>query len=68
MNKVKKILKNIFQPIKLLIIELKLVEWPSLKVAVQSTALVLVISVFVGIIIVVFDTVLFEGRNFILDL
>lgn len=68
MKKLKINLKNITQPIKLTFKELRLVEWLSWKATIQSTLLVLVISLLVGIIIVVFDTTLFELRNIVLDL
>ena len=68
MKKFKTIFKKLSQTIKLTLKELKLVEWLSWKATIQSTLLVLVISLLVGIIIVVFDTTLFEGRNIILDL
>jgi preprotein translocase SecE subunit len=61
-------MKKLFKQISLIFKELKLVEWPSSKKTMQMTVLVLVISFFVGIIIVVFDTLLFKGRNIILEL
>jgi preprotein translocase SecE subunit len=64
----KKIFKVITNPIKLIARELKLVEWLTLKETMNYTLFVLVISVFVGIIIVVFDSVFFQVRNVILDL
>jgi len=68
MKKVKIFFKKLYQSVKLTFKELKLVEWLSWKATIQSTLLVLVISLLVGIIIVIFDTTLFEGRNIILDL
>jgi preprotein translocase SecE subunit len=61
-------MKKLFKQIPLIFKELKLVEWPGSKKTMQMTLLVLVISLFVGIIIVVFDTLLFKGRNIILEL
>ncbi|MBN2016191.1 preprotein translocase subunit SecE [Candidatus Dojkabacteria bacterium] len=61
-------MKKLLRPITLTIKELKLVEWISFKQTVRYTLLVLVISFFIGIIIVVFDTILFRGRNIILEL
>ena len=64
----KKNFKKLVQPITLVFKELKLVEWLSLKKTINSTLLVLVISICVGIIIVVFDFMLYQGRNLITDL
>jgi preprotein translocase SecE subunit len=68
MKKIKNLFKFITNPIRLIVRELKLVEWLTLKQTMNYTLFVLVISVFVGIIIVVFDTVFFNVRNVILDL
>lgn len=64
----KKIFRKITQPITLIFKELKKVEWISFKQTVQYTFLILVISFFVGIIIVALDTIFFEGRNIIIEL
>ncbi|MBU0976335.1 MAG: preprotein translocase subunit SecE [Patescibacteria group bacterium] len=64
----KKIFKKITQPINLILKELKKVEWISFTQTVQYTFLILVISLFIGIIIVALDTVFFEGRNIIIEL
>lgn len=61
-------MKKIFEQISFIFKELKIVEWPNSKKTMEMTLLVLVISLFVGIIIVVFDTFLFKGRNIILEL
>ncbi|MDD3647239.1 MAG: preprotein translocase subunit SecE [Candidatus Dojkabacteria bacterium] len=64
----KKIIKRITQPVTLILKEMKKVEWISFQQTVQYTFLILVISFFIGIIIVALDTVFFEGRNFIIEL
>ena len=64
----RKILKKISQPVAPVFKELKLVEWISLKLTIQYTLLVLVISIMVGIIIIAFDVLFFQGRNVLLDL
>jgi len=68
MAKIKSFSKKIFRPISLIFKELRLVEWISAKKTFQYTLLVLVISFFVGIIIVVFDTIFFKGRNLLTEL
>jgi preprotein translocase SecE subunit len=64
----KSFIKKIINPLTLIAREMKLVEWISFKKTTNYTLLVLVISFFVGIIIVVFDVVLFKGRDIILTL
>ena len=64
----KSFIKKIINPFTLIAREMKLVEWISFKKTTNYTLLVLVISFFVGIIIVVFDVVLFKARNIILTL
>jgi len=64
----KSFIKKIINPFALIAREMKLVEWISFKKTTNYTLLVLVISFFVGIIIVVFDVVLFKARNIILTL
>lgn len=61
-------IKKIVQPIKLILKELKHVEWISLKQTIQSTLLVLVISFMIGIIIVAFDVLFYQGRDVMLNL
>lgn len=68
MKKIKDFFKKIFNPIRLIVKELKLIEWLTFKKTLQSTLLVLVISLLVGIIIVIFDTTLFKLRNIIIEL
>jgi len=68
MKKFKRFIKKITNPIRLVFKELKLIEWLSIKKTLYSTLLVLVISLFVGIIIVIFDTTLFKLRNVIIEL
>jgi preprotein translocase SecE subunit len=68
MIKIRRFVAKLFSPIGLIFKELKLVEWLSFKQTAQSTLLILVICAFVGIIIVAFDTVLFNIRNVIIDL
>lgn len=68
MKQIKGFFKKIFNPIRLIIKELKLIEWLTLEKTLQSTLLVLVISLLVGIIIVIFDTTLFKLRNIIIEL
>lgn len=65
MNKVISILKKVFSPVKLIYKELKLVEWLSLRQTMQSTLLVLALSLVIGIIIAGLDTVFFFGRDLI---
>ena len=68
MKKLKNIIKKFLNPIQLIFKELKLIEWLSFKKMLNSTLLVLVISLLVGIIIVIFDTTLFKLRNIIIEL
>ena len=63
-----KILMNLGQQIKLIFKELQQVEWLSWQDTVKSTTLVLVISFFVGIIIVALDAIFFKTRNLITNL
>lgn len=53
--------------IKSVITELKLVEWLTLPDATRLTALVLVLSIVIGIIIVAFDYIFLNLRDFILS-
>ncbi len=62
----KKIVKKIFQPFILIIKELKQVEWLSFPESIRSSVLVLVISTFIGIIIVVFDIVFYKLRDILI--
>ena len=61
-------IKKIIHPIKLIFKELKQVEWISLQQTIQSTMLVLVISFMIGIIIIAFDLLFYQGRDVILNL
>lgn len=63
-----KLFNKITRPIRLTFKELKRVEWLSFEETMKATMLVLVISFFVGIIIVVLDTAFFNARNFIIEL
>jgi len=62
----KNFLKKLINPFKLIITELKLVEWLTLKQTVNSTLLVLAVSLFVGIMIVAFDIIFYRARNIII--
>lgn len=54
--------------IKGIINELKVVEWISWQETARLTAIVLVLSILIGIIIVAFDFLFLNGRNFILSI
>ncbi len=58
-------MKKIFRPITLIFKELKQVEWISLKQTIQYTVLVLVISIFIAIITIAFDTIFYKARSII---
>lgn len=58
-----RLFKRLTQPIRLVLGELKLVEWISPKQTVRYTAFVLVISFAVGIMIVAFDFVFLKARS-----
>lgn len=68
MKKILNVIKKPFKYVLLMLNELKLVEWISARQTVQYTALVLVISIFIGIMIVVFDLGLLKGRGVLFDL